>query len=102
MPSRSALLALLVLAGVVLPSQAAAPPAPIPLLIQKPTVSKTHIVFSYADALWIVPPTGGEAKRLPTGPGVETAPQFSPDGKRVAFPGQYDGNDDVFVVPAEG
>src|ERR1700740_1979648 len=102
MPSRSALLTLLVLAGIVLPAQAAAPSVPVPLLMQKPTVSRTHVVFSYADDLWIVPREGGEAKRLTSGPGVETDPMFSPDGKWVAFTGQYEGNDDVYVVPAEG
>jgi tricorn protease len=73
-----------------------------PLLLQKPTVSKSHIVFSYADDLWIVPREGGEAKRLTTGPGVETDPHFSPDGNYVAFTGQYQGNEDVYVIPAAG
>ncbi|MGL4552077.1 MAG: S41 family peptidase, partial [Gemmataceae bacterium] len=49
-----------------------------------------------------VPRAGGEAKRLTSGTGVETDPHFSPDGKLIAFTGQYDGNDDVFVVPADG
>src|SRR4051795_9764724 len=82
----------------------AAGPAPkgVPLLLQKPALSKTHIVFSYADDLWTVPRAGGEAVRLTTGAGVETDPVFSPDGKMVAFTGPYDGNDDVFVVPAAG
>src|SRR4051794_17657634 len=73
-----------------------------PLLMQKPTVSKTHIVFGYADDLWIVARSGGEARRLTAGPGVETDPFFSPDGRWVAFTGEYDGNQDVFVVPASG
>ncbi len=72
------------------------------LLLQKPTVNKTHIVFAYADDLWIVPREGGEAKRLTNGPGIETDPVFSPDGKQVAFSGQYDGNQDVYVVRASG
>jgi tricorn protease len=45
---------------------------------------------------------GGEAKRLTTGIGVETNPRFSPDGSMIAFTGEYDGNIDVFVIPAEG
>ena len=81
----------------------AAAPAPAPpLMLQKPALSKTHIVFCYADDLWTVPRAGGSARRLTNGPGVETDPVFSPDGKTVAFTGQYDGNDDVFVVPAAG
>src|SRR5262249_9728881 len=73
-----------------------------PLLLQKPTLSATSIVFTSADDLWTVPRGGGEARRLTSGPGVETDPHFSPDGMLIAFTGQYDGNDDVFVVPAEG
>ena len=81
---------------------AKSPPSEVPLLMQKPTMNKTHIVFSYADDLWIVPRAGGDAKRLTNGPGVETDPVFSPDGKTVAFTGQYDGNEDVFTIPTEG
>src|SRR5262249_32309600 len=40
-----------------------------PLLLQKPTVSATHIVFAFADDLWTVPRAGGEAQRLTSGPG---------------------------------
>jgi tricorn protease len=73
-----------------------------PSLFQKPTVSRTHIVFSYAGDLWVVPRAGGDAKRLTTGVGIETDPFFSPDGRWIAFTGEYDGNVDVYVVPAEG
>jgi len=71
-------------------------------LFQKPTLSKTHIVFAYGGDLWIVPRQGGDAERLTTGVGVETDPCFSPDGSMVAFTGEYDGNVDVYVVPATG
>ena len=50
------------------------------LLLRKPALSRTQIVFSYAGDLWTVPREGGEAKRLTTAPGVETDPVFSPDG----------------------
>ncbi|MBO0725285.1 MAG: PD40 domain-containing protein [Blastocatellia bacterium] len=73
-----------------------------PLLLQKPTLSKTHIAFAFAGDLWIAPREGGEATRLTTGVGVETNPIFSPDGTMIAFTGQYDGNTDVFVIPASG
>ncbi len=81
---------------------AAAAAATGPLLLRKPALSKTHIVFSYAGDLWSVPREGGEAKRLTTGAGDETDPVFSPDGSMVAFTGEYDGNQDVFVIPAAG
>src|ERR1019366_7703590 len=73
-----------------------------PLLLQKPTVSKTHIVFAYAGDLWSVPRDGGDAVRLTSGAGTETAKAFTADGTRIAFTGEYDGNVDVFVVPAAG
>src|SRR5258708_37901696 len=73
-----------------------------PLLLQKPTLSKTHIVFVFAGDLWSVPREGGDAVRLTSGSGNETDPAFSPDGTRIAFTGEYDGNVDVFVVPASG
>src|SRR5262245_39336579 len=73
-----------------------------PLLPQKPTVSRTHVVFAFADDLWIVGRQGGVARRLTNGPGVEPDPIFSPDGRHVAFTGEYEGNTDVYVVPAAG
>jgi tricorn protease len=73
-----------------------------PLLLQKPTLNKTQIVFVYAGDLWSVPRAGGSAARLTSGTGYETDPAFSPDGTRIAFTGEYDGNVDVFVMPASG
>jgi tricorn protease len=73
-----------------------------PLLLQKPTLNKTHIVFVYAGDLWSVPHDGGDAVRLTSGAGNETDPAFSPDGSQIAFTGEYDGNIDVFVMPASG
>jgi len=73
-----------------------------PLLLQKPSINRTHVVFSYAGDLWIAPREGGEARRLTVGPGIETDPYFSPDGSLIAFSGEYDGNVDVYVVPATG
>ena len=73
-----------------------------PLLLRFPSVSKTQIVFTYADDLWIVSRNGGEARQLTSAVGQEIVPFFSPDGTQIAFTGEYDGNRDVFVVPAAG
>jgi tricorn protease len=73
-----------------------------PLLLRHPTISRTHLVFTYANDLWIVNRDGGDATRLTTGVGAETDPVFSPDGSQIAFTGEYDGNVDVFVMPATG
>src|SRR5438128_1039031 len=87
-------LLMLVVAGVVRAEET-------PLLATWPTVNQTNIVFSYGGYLRTVPRTGGEARQLTTG-GHETTPLYSPDGKRLAFTGQYDGNADVYVMAAEG
>ncbi|MFA9452761.1 MAG: protease, partial [Candidatus Aminicenantaceae bacterium] len=71
-------------------------------LLRQPTVSENHIAFVYANDIWVVTRSGGDARRITTHVGSENGPLFSPDGKYIAFSGQYDGNTDVFVVPAEG
>jgi tricorn protease len=73
-----------------------------PTLFRQPTVSRTHIVFSYAGDLWIVSRAGGEAKRLTSGPGEDTNPVFSPDGNLVAFSRESGSGAHVYVVPAAG
>ncbi len=72
------------------------------LLLQQPTISADHVVFVYAQDLWIVGRDGGVARRLTSHVESERAPALSPDAKLVAFTGQYDGNDDVYVIPIEG
>ena len=71
-------------------------------LFRSPTVNRTHIVFAYADDLWMVPRAGGDAVRLTSGMGSESGPLFSPDGLQVAFTATYEGNMDVYVVAAKG
>lgn len=71
-------------------------------LFRYPDISKTQIVFTYANDLWIIPKEGGTAIKLSSPPGVEAYPKFSPDGKSIAFSGDYDGNIDVYVIPTTG
>ncbi len=71
-------------------------------LLSQPAVSDEHVVFAYAGDLWITGRDGGSSRRLTSHPGNETSPRFSPDGSLVAFSGEYDGNVDVFVIPAAG
>src|SRR5450432_1153285 len=75
---------------------------PGPLLLRHPTVNQTSIVFKFADDLWKVPRSGGDAIRLTSVPGVVGDPFFSPDGKQIAFSATYDGHDNVYVVPEKG
>lgn len=72
------------------------------MLLRQPSASKDHIVFVHADDLWRVERNGGQAQRLTSAIGSETNPRISPDGKWVAFTGQYDGNLDVFVMSMDG
>ncbi|NJD20665.1 MAG: peptidase S41 [Gemmatimonadetes bacterium] len=65
-------------------------------------MGRTHIAFAYAGDLWVARRDGSDVRRLTTHMGVESNPRFSPDGSRIAFSGEYDGNMDVFVIPAEG
>lgn len=71
-------------------------------MMRYPDISETSIVFSYANDLWVAPRAGGEAIPLASPPGEETFARFSPDGKTVAFVGNYDGNRDIYTVPAGG
>ncbi|MEI9984222.1 MAG: hypothetical protein WDN69_14030 [Aliidongia sp.] len=75
---------------------------PPPHILQQPAISKDLIAFSYAGDLWTVPRAGGRAARLTTGVGIESTPNFSPDGSTIAFTGDYDGNIDVFTIPVSG
>ncbi|MEM7247453.1 MAG: PDZ domain-containing protein [Acidobacteriota bacterium] len=72
------------------------------LLLQDPTISRDHVVFRHADDLWVASRRGGEARRLTSSSGSEYSPRLSPDGERVAFTGQYEGNRDVYVMPVSG
>jgi len=71
-------------------------------LLRQPDISKDSVVFVYAEDLWLAPRTGGQARRLTSHQGDELYPKFSPDGKWIAFTGEYDGNADVYVMPSEG
>ncbi|HYW31146.1 MAG TPA: PDZ domain-containing protein [Gemmatimonas sp.] len=71
-------------------------------LLREPTISATHIAFTYAADLWIVPRAGGEARRLTSTPAVESNPHFSPDGASIAFTSTRSGGSAVYVMPAAG
>ncbi|APY06926.1 protease [Winogradskyella sp. J14-2] len=71
-------------------------------LLRQPTLHGDDVVFVYANDLWKSSLNGGTAIRLTSDEGYESNPHFSNDGKLIAFTAQYDGNVDVFVMPAEG
>jgi tricorn protease len=72
-------------------------------LLRFPAIHGNQVVFSYAGDLYTVPLDGGVATKLTTDPnGFEIFARFSPDGKHIAFAGQYDGNTEVYVIPSSG
>jgi hypothetical protein len=83
-------------------SLTAAPNGEPTRLLRSPTVSATQIAFAYANNLWVVERSGGLARRLTSFQGQTTNPHFSPDGRSIAFSGEYAGNIDVYVIAAEG
>jgi len=70
--------------------------------LTQPAVSASQVAFVYANDLWTADLGGKNVRRLTSDIGVESNPAFSPDGSLIAFSGQYDGNTDVFVIPAGG
>ncbi|MEI7684419.1 MAG: PDZ domain-containing protein [Planctomycetota bacterium] len=71
-------------------------------LLRFPAIHDQTLVFSYAGNLYSVNSSGGVARRITSHEGYEMFAHFSPDGKQLAFTGQYDGNTEVYVMPAEG
>src|SRR6266702_1745282 len=71
-------------------------------LLRFPTTNDREIVFCYAGQLYTVGKDGGTARRLTSGPGYTSFSRFSPDGTQIAFTSEYDGNREVYVMPAEG
>ena len=81
---------------------AAAPLAAQTRLLRFPDIHGDKVVFTSAGDLWTAPATGGTAVRLTAHPGLELFAKYSPDGQWIAFTGQYDGDEQVYVIPATG
>src|SRR5476651_420028 len=74
-----------------------------PRLMRTPAIYGDTVVFSYAGDLWITKTKGSElARRLTSHPGLEIRPKISPDGRWVAFTGQYDGSTNIYVISIDG
>lgn len=71
-------------------------------LLRFPDIHGDKVVFTYGGDIWTAAAAGGSATRLTTHPGVEVFAKFSPDGNWIAFTGQYDGDEQVYVMPATG
>ncbi|HEX8139226.1 MAG TPA: PDZ domain-containing protein [Pyrinomonadaceae bacterium] len=71
-------------------------------LLRFPDINGEMIAFVYAGDIWTVPASGGTARRLTSHPGLELFPKFSPDGRWIAFSGEYAGTRQIFVIPVDG
>ena len=85
-----------------IPVAVPAEPARQTKLLRFPDIHEDLVVFTYAGDLWLVSASGGSASRLTSHPGMELFAKFSPDGKWIAFTGQYSGGEQVYVVPTSG
>src|SRR6185503_16535977 len=71
-------------------------------LLRQPDIHGDTVAFVYAGDIWLAPASGGDARRLTSGEGMEYFPKFSPDGKWIAFTGDYSGSRQVFVISTDG
>jgi tricorn protease len=71
-------------------------------LLRFPNIWHDRVVFTYAGDLWSASTTGGTATRLTSHPGLELFAKYSPDGRSLAFTAQYGGDEQVYVMNAEG
>ena len=90
-----------VIIAVALCATASAVEAPLPRH-PAPSPDGTQLAFSWQGDLWLVPVSGGEARRITANPATDRFPVWSADGRLIAFASNRFGNDDVFVVPADG
>ena len=93
---------LLGVATVCLAGHAQTTKTPDALMLRYPDVSANEITFVYAEDVWVAPIEGGMARRITSTTGMEFHPKFSPDGKTIAFSGNYDGNYDVYTINHQG
>jgi len=66
-----------------------------------PSPDGTMIAFDWQGDLWLVPTSGGDARRLTANPADDHGPVWSRDGKYLAFASNRFGSFDVFVLSVE-
>jgi tricorn protease len=60
------------------------------------------LAFDWEGDIWLAPSTGGLAKPLTQHPARDRQPEFSPDGKTIAFISDREGSNQIFMMPVEG
>ncbi|SFE90103.1 tricorn protease [Actinacidiphila alni] len=66
------------------------------------TIAGDTVAFVCEDELWTVPADGGTARRLTAGSTACAGPRLSPDGRRIAFTGTFDGLTEVCLTSVSG
>jgi tricorn protease len=99
---RSLVLILLILLAFITNATAQSQSDGLARLLRFPDIHGDMIAFVYAGDIWTVPASGGTARRLTSHPGLELFPKFSPDGRWIAFSGEYDGTRQVYLISVDG
>lgn len=93
----------ILLAGV-LACGALASSAVNPLWIRDAKISPDgeRIAFGYKGDIYTVNVNGGSARKLTSGSAYESAPVWSPDGKKIAFASDRNGGKDIYIMDSNG
>ena len=69
---------------------------------RSPSINNSTIVFTAEGDLWKHDVINKQTIRLTTSHGMESDASISPDGKQIAFLGQYEGPAEVYVINING
>lgn len=67
-----------------------------------PAIAGNSVVFTAEGDLWKYDLNAGTTARITTNGGVETNPVISADGKKLAFLGQYEGPQEIYIMDING
>jgi tricorn protease len=102
MLSTTAMKKLITIAALALVAASAEAQEKLTRLLRQPDIHGNTVAFVYAGDIWLASSSGGDARRLTSDEGMEYFPKFSPDGRWIAFTGEYSGSRQVFVISTEG
>ena len=66
------------------------------------SVHGNRVIFDLLGDVWSIPLDGGPASQLTSGPAWDSEPRFSPDGSRIAYVSDADGNEQIWTMNADG
>src|SRR3954464_1355667 len=70
---------------------------------RRPCIYNNTVVFTAEGDLWKYElNSGNTAARITSHPGVEINPCISPDGKQLAFLGEYEGATEIYLMNLNG